>query len=77
MESLENTMTETIIADMIIADKIVTDMIVIDMIVTGMIVTDKNVTNMIVTDHGTGDQDPKEMIVAPQEGVTEIEGANQ
>ena len=72
MESLENTMTETIIADMIMADMIVTDMIVAD-----MIVTDKNVTNMIGTDHGTGDQEPKEMIVAPQEGATEIEVDNQ
>ena len=77
MENLESTMTDTTIAGRIVTDKIVTDMIVTDTIVTGMIVTDKNVTNMIVTDHGTGDQNPKEMIVAPQGGVTEIEVANQ
>ena len=29
------------------------------------------------TDQGTGDQGPKEMIVAPQEGMTEIEVAHQ
>ena len=72
MEILERTMTDTIIAG-----RIVTDMIVTVMIVADMIVTDKNVTNMIGTDHGTGDQEPEEMIVAPQEGVTEIEVANQ
>ena len=75
MESLENTMTD--MAGVIIADKIVTDMIVIDMTVTGLIVTDKNVTDVIVTNHGTGDKDLKEMIVAPQEEATEIEVANQ
>ena len=72
MENLESTMTDTIIAGRIVTDKIVTDMIVAD-----MIVTDKNVTNMIETDHGTRDQEPKEMIVAPLEEVTEIEVDNQ